>query len=431
MFKALILALLEFQTKRFLAKHKPKVIAITGSVGKTSTKAFTAAVLSQRFRVLAQDGNHNTHASVPLAVFDIPFPEDVRSPLVWLEVLWLMERKIRQRLDHEALVLELGTDHPGEIAHFSYLKPDIAVVTAVAPEHMEFFKTIDAVAQEELSVAKYSQLVLVNRDEIDPVFARYETNPNIDTYGTSGVAEYRYTIEDFDPVKGFRGKFISPEYGEQAAQLNIIAEQTIKAAVAAATVGIKLGLTAPEVVSGLQAIRPVPGRMQLLRGLKDSLLLDDTYNSSPRAAIAALQTLYTFHSKQKIAILGSMNELGTFSKEAHEQVGQACDPAQLAWVITIGKEAEQFLAPAAAGRGCQVRSFASPYDAGAFAHSVLETGAVLLAKGSQNGIFAEEALKVLLHSTEEEDRLVRQESSWLAIKEAQFEKFKEIQGTKR
>jgi len=423
MFKAIILTLLEFQTRRFLHKHRPKVVAITGSVGKTSAKAFTATVLSQRYRVLAQDGNHNTHASVPLAVFDIPFPsEELRNPFMWLQVLWQMEQKIRRPFEHEALVLELGTDHPGEIAHFKYLSPDIAAVTSVAPEHMEFFKTIDAVAKEELAVVNYSQLALINRDDIDPIFARYVTNTNIDTYGTSGVAEYRYIVEDFDVKKGFTGKFVSPEFGEQPVALRLLGEHNIKSAVAAGAIGLKLGLTKEELVAGLEAIQPVPGRMQLLRGLKDSMLIDDTYNSSPKAAIAALQTLYTFPGAQKIAILGSMNELGEFSQQAHEEVGAACDPGLLDWVITVGAEAEKYLARAAAAKGCQVRSFLSPYDAGAFAHRVLQRGATVLAKGSQNGVFTEEALKLLLHSTEEEERLVRQDPIWLQVKETQFEK---------
>lgn len=422
--KGIILFLLEFQAKRFLKKHKPKLIAITGSVGKTSTKLYTATVVSQRFRVMTHYGNHNTHFSVPLAILDIPYPDNIRNPFTWLRVLRTMEAKIHQPFNYEVIILELGTDHPGEIPHFrKYLRPDIAVVTAVAPEHMEFFKTIDAVAQEELSIANFSELAIINRDDIDGVFAQYVQTDSIDTYGTSGVAEYRYLTEDFDPATGFRGKFVSPEFGEQPVALSLIGEHNIKAAVAAGTVAIKLGLSAPEVVAGMQAIQPVSGRMRLLRGMLNSTIIDDTYNSSPKATLAALQTLYLFPAKQKIAILGSMNELGDFSKEAHEQVGKACDGSMLEWVVTIGEEAEKYLAPAAASKGCQVRSFTSPYDAGAFVHSVLRPGAVVLAKGSQNRVFAEEAVKLLLHATEEESQLVRQTPDWLAIKQEQFGKF--------
>jgi UDP-N-acetylmuramoyl-tripeptide--D-alanyl-D-alanine ligase len=215
---------------------------------------------------------------------------------------------------------------------------------------------------------------------------------------------------------------ITPEWGEVPITLQLIGNQSIKSAAAAAAVAAKLGLTSRQVAVGLSRLSPVSGRMQALRGLKDSVLIDDTYNSSPLATKAALDTLYEIEAPQRIAILGSMNEFGDMSAQAHEQVGSMCDPQKLAWVVTIGSEAKQFLAPAATKKGCQVRSFMSPYDAGSFAHSVLEENAVVLAKGSQNGVFAEEALKILLHSTEDESRLVRQSPYWLGVKAKQFEK---------
>ena len=423
--KPIIISLLEHQARRFLAKHHPKLIAITGSVGKTTTKFFTATVLSQKYRVMTHLGNHNTEISVPLAIFDIPLPRNTKSAIDWLRVLWQTQQKIKQPFKYDILMLELGADKPGDIKRFGkYLRPDIAVVTAVAPEHMESFKTIEAVAQEELSVADYSQLLIVNRDDIDSAYAKYVQNSNIDTYGTSGVAEYRYQVEDFDLKKGFKGKLISPEFGELPTSLNLIGEHNIKPAVAAAAVAIKLGLNKQQLQAGLKQIQPVNGRMRVLRGQSGSTLIDDTYNSSPKAAQAALQTLYLLPGKQKIAILGSMNELGEFSKAAHEQVGKVCDPTLLDWLITIGKDANEYLAPAAESKGCQVRTFDSPYDAGAFAHQVMQPGAIVLAKGSQNGVYAEEALKTLLHSTQEESDLVRQEPEWLALKRRHFDKFK-------
>lgn len=424
--KNFVLLLIEFQVKRFLKRHKPKIVAVAGSVGKTSTKMAITTVLRQRFKVHTQEGNYNAEVSVPMAIFDLPMPPlaTLKSPLTWLKQLWYMELKIHRPFGFDVIVLELGTDKPGDIAHFgTYLHPDIAVVTAVTPEHMEFFKTIDAVAQEELTVASFSELIVINRDNIDETFARYVTNSNIDTYGTSGVAEYHYLIEDFEPGVGFVGKFVSPEFGEQQIALTLAGEHNVRAAVAAGVIGIKLGLSQPEIAAGLSAIQPVKGRMNILRGLLNSTIIDDTYNSSPAAAVAALQTLYLFPSKQKIAILGSMNELGDFTQKAHEEVGAVCDPTLLDWVVTIGDNAEKFLAPAAAKRGCQVRSFKSPYEAGGFVHSVLHPDATILAKGSQNGIFVEEAVKILLHSTEEESQLVRQAPEWLAKKSAAFDRY--------
>jgi len=132
--------------------------------------------------------------------------------------------------------------------------------------------------------------------------------------------------------------------------------------------------------------------------------------------------LYGLQTPQRIAILGSMNELGITSATEHEKLGLLCDPQMLSWVVTIGEEAEKYLAPAARRRGCQVRSFKSAIDAGGFVHGVMEQGAIVLAKGSQGGIYAEEAVKILC-VMDEDEKLVRQSPEWMQTKEEFFSKF--------
>ena len=427
MMKQFITNLLESRARRLLKKYNPKIVAVTGSVGKTSTKLAIATVLSEKYKVLAHYGSYNTPIALPLAMFDMHLPLSLRNPLSWFKVLSAMNKKLKQPYPYEVLVLELGADAPGDIEYFKkYIHPDIAVVTAVAEEHMLSFGSIDNVAKEELAVTHFSGLSIINRDDIASEYAKYVPEGiNIDTYGTSGVAEYHYLTDSYEPGKGFIGTFVSPELKEQKVTLQLVGEHNIRSAVAAGAVGIKMGLTPQQVVAGMQKIQPVNGRMHLLRGMNNTTIIDDTYNASPIAVMAALQTLYVFPAKQRIAILGSMNELGAYSQAAHEQVGGACDPALLDWVITVGDEARKYLAPAAEKRGCRVRSFDSPYDAGAAVHKLMEPGAVILAKGSQNRIFTEEAIKVILHSTDEEQYLVRQTPDWLAIKQKQFGKFQE------
>ena len=421
MFKKFIQQRLEALTKRYFRKKDIKLVVVTGSVGKTSTKMAIATVLGEKYAVRVNAGNHNTHMSAPLAMLGIEYPENVHSVSAWIAVWRAAHIRLRQDDDVEVVVQELGTDHPGDIAHFGkYLKPDIAVVTAVSPEHMEFFEGLDAVAQEELGVASYSKLTIINRDDIDQKYAKYANTHEIDTYGLKEGAEYRMVLEPSSPLEGRIGQLIAPEWDKLPVNLQMVGDQGVKAATAAAVVGAKLGLTSQQVAVGMSKIRPVKGRMAVLRGLNDSTLIDDTYNASPLAVHAALDTLYAIEAPQRIAILGSMNELGATSQQAHDEVGKYCDPTKLEWVVTIGEEAEKYLAPAAAEKGCQVKSFQSPYQAGGFVHSVLKQNAVVLAKGSQNGVFAEEALKVLLHATEEEGSLVRQSEYWLGVKREQF-----------
>jgi len=428
MVKKFIINRLEARAKRLLARHKPKIVGVTGSVGKTSTKIAIATVLSEKYRVLAHYGSYNTPIALPLAIFNMHLPLKLRNPFSWFKVFHAMSRQIKKPYPYDVLVLELGADRPGDIEYFKkYVHPDIAVVTAVAEEHMASFGTIEAVAKEELAITGFSGLSLINRDDIDTAYSKYVPEGiNLDTYGTSGVAEYRFISTDYKPGTGFTGTFVSPEFKEVAVNLSVVGEHNIRSAVAAGAVGIKMGLTAEQVAAGMQKIRPVSGRMNLLKGMRGSTIIDDTYNSSPLSAIAALQTLYVFPARQRIAILGSMNELGDVSKAAHERVGNACDPALLDWVITVGAEAQKYLAPSAEKRGCRVMSFMSPYDAGGEVHKLMDSGAVILAKGSQNRVFTEEAVKMLLHSTQEEQYLVRQTPDWLAIKSRQFGKFEDI-----
>jgi UDP-N-acetylmuramoyl-tripeptide--D-alanyl-D-alanine ligase len=371
------------------------------------------------------EGNHNTQMSLPLVIMGVEYPDDVHSIGAWLSVFRAMRERIAQPTGVDVIVAELGTDHPGEIAHFgTYLKPDIGIVTSITAEHMEFFQTIDAVAQEEMGVANFSKVAIINRDDIDSKYAELLTNSNVDTYGTTGAAEYRFEIKDFSLEKGYIGEVVTPEYAEtMAATIRVVGEHSLRPAMGAVAVAVKLGLGPTEIAAGLKAIRPVPGRMQLLRGMKDAIIIDDTYNSSPLAVSSALQTFYSIQAPQRIALLGSMNELGASSAPEHEKVGAMCDPSLLAWVITVGDEAEKHLAPSARARGCQVRSFKTALEAGAFVHSVMEPGAAILAKGSQGNIYLEEAVKVFAMMTDD-DKLVRQSAAWMKIKDEFFSKFK-------
>lgn len=425
MFKNFIQKRLENYVKKYIAKHNPKLVLITGSVGKTSTKLAIATVLSQKYRVRVHEGNHNTHMSVPLAILGINYPDNIRSIGAWLKVRSAAKKRIRSKVaDCDVIVQELGTDAPGDIALFGkYLYADISIVTSVAPEHMEFFKDLDIVAKEELEVNRFSRVTAINRDDIAPEYAKYITTENINTYGLGGVAEYRFEIEDQSLLEGVKGKLIVKDLGEIEVSLRVASQNGVKAAVAGAFVAARLGMTLEEIKGGLELITPPAGRMNILKGLKESTLIDDTYNASPLAVEAALQTLYQQQAPQRIAILGDMNELGETSAEEHRKIGEMCNASLLAWVITVGPESEQYLAPAAKAQGCQVRSFKDPLSAGAFAHSVLEEDAVVLAKGSQNGIFTEESLKILLHDTDDEQKLVRQTPAWLDKKNKQFAKF--------
>jgi UDP-N-acetylmuramoyl-tripeptide--D-alanyl-D-alanine ligase len=169
MFKKFVLRRLQKYVQKYFQKHpEVKLVVVTGSVGKTSTKRAIATIASQKLRVRMEAGNYNTEYSAPLGILGIEYPGRIKSVLAWLSVFRAARRRIRQVTDVDVIVQELGADHPGDIKAFGeYLRPDIVVVTGVTPEHMEYFGNLDKVAEEELAAANFSALALINRDEID------------------------------------------------------------------------------------------------------------------------------------------------------------------------------------------------------------------------------------------------------------------------
>lgn len=414
--KRLLVALLANQVRRLRKKHSFAVVAVVGSMGKTSSKMAAARLLNETCRVRWQEGNYNDPLTVPLVFFGHTEPH-IFNIFAWLKILAQNELSIHRPYPYDIVVTELGTDMPGTIAQFAYLQPELAVVTAVDIEHTEFFGTVDGVAQEELAVFDFADKVLVNTDD---VAAKYLQGRVYDSYGLNGKAMYRASKRK---PRGYASQELTYHMAgkyELRAEIPFLGEQGAKITLAAVAIADELGLSRAEVQKGLRTVQPFAGRLQLLEGIEHSVLIDDTYNASPATTIAALDVLQRGDAPQRIAILGSMNELGKQSKQAHEAVGTHCDPRKLDAVVTIGADAERFLAPVARKNGCHVKSFDSPYRAGEYVASILQEGAVVLAKGSQNRVFAEEALKVLLANQSDASKLVRQSPYWMKIKRKQF-----------
>ncbi len=424
MFKKIVQHKLEQYVKQYTAKHpQVKLVVVSGSVGKTSTKRALGTILSQRFRVRMDDNNHNTEMSAPLGILGVGYPAKVHSLFAWLAVFKAAKNRINSQDDVDIIVQELGTDHIGDIASFGrYLKPDYAMVTAVTPEHMEFFETLDNVAKEELGVSDYSNYTFINSDDVSSAYADFATNPNFTTYGVSEMAEYRLEIEDFNANDGYSCTVYAPVFPQPfSVSVKLLGEHSLRPVAGAIGIAGALGMTPDEIAKGVAAIRAVPGRMNMLAGLDNTVVIDDSYNSSPAAAVAALRTLYTAFAgaPQRIALLGDMRELGKSSQAEHEALAMACDPSLLAWVVTVGPETEKYLAPVAKQRGCQVKSFRNAIKAAEFVRSVTEPGAAILVKGSQNTIYLEEAVKNLCLMSEGVN-LVRQSPEWMAKKQAFF-----------
>ncbi len=395
----------------YLTKGRHQTVVITGSVGKTSVTQAIATLLSEDYVVKTTKQNYNTHRGVPLTVFDLSIPASRRG---WLGLLIQASMKaLFTWPKFSMLVLELGSDKPGDIAKFAFLRPDIAVVTATTPEHMEYFKTLDAVAEEELSASMFSSEVIINTDLVPAKFIKKYSKD---------LSAILYGAETSNTVQIDKGEvIISVEDSRiNSTDFNLIGASGLSTLLASALVAKRLGMDGISIKKGLLRIRPVAGRMNKFTGLNGSTIIDDTYNSSPEAVKVALDYLYEQKATKRIALLGMMNEMGEVSEQLHRKVGSWCDPSKLSLLVTLGEDANLYLAEEAEENGCKVIRTNSPYDAGDIIKKYLSMGTVVLAKGSQNGVYAEEAVKSWLSDPSDEHKLVRQTSYWPSKKAKQF-----------
>jgi UDP-N-acetylmuramoyl-tripeptide--D-alanyl-D-alanine ligase len=413
--KKLVASILGSQLKRLRKKNKIFVVAVAGSIGKTSTKLALAHVLSQTYRVQYQEGNYNDLVTVPLIFFGRKLP-NIFNPLSWAWVFLLNEITISRKYPYHIVVVELGSDAPGQMAEFGkYLTADIGVLTAIVPEHMANFANLDAVAAEELEIRKFCTKIFANKDLISAEYLGHLPNTTV-TYGINQPADIQMKNITWNGGEEATFEIVYGGVTFLHGEHEQVTEPQLYSICAAVSVGTELDMTTSAIDKGIRTIQPVSGRMQHLNGLSGALILDDTYNASPEAMIGALDTLYRMNASQKIAILGNMNELGEYSEKEHKRIGEYCDPHELAFLATIGPDANKYLAPAAAARGCLVKTFDSPVDAGKFVKERLRSDTVVLVKGSQNGVFAEEAAKQMLALPADSAKLVRQSHYWMRVK---------------
>ena len=311
-------------------------------------------------------------------------PKNAKSPLAWLKVFADARASIHTPDAPDIIIQECGIDRPGEMSIFTkYMQPDIAIITSVAPEHMEFFKTMDAVAHEELSISQAAKKTIFNLHDIDKKYHSLIAGNRI-SYGDQAA-------DVFLKIKKFTGSGCAANLQfsgktSRVVTISVLGEHNIRSITGAAAAGLACSMDIEEVAAALEKIQPVSGRMNILDGIRGCTLLDDTYNASPIAMEHSLKTLYSLEAKHKIAVLGDMNELGGTSETEHKKIGKLCDPKQLDLLITVGNLSKTYLAPTAEKNGCKVISFQSAPEAGEFLKNSDIKDATILFKGSQGGI---------------------------------------------
>ncbi len=426
MFDSYFIKRLQSMAAQYLAAHPDiKVVAVAGSIGKATTRRAVASVLSRSYRVRMHDAHHKDPQYIATELLGINLPDKPRLG-DWFAAIKAAKARVGSERDVDIIVQEINTTKPGDFAAVGvYLHPALTIVTGITPEQMERFGTFEALAQEYMSIGTFSQYLLINRDDTDVKAVQFDVTPNFSTYGTSGAAEYRYEIDSFDVVDGYKGQLIGLERNPVKAPLNIVGEHMLRAAVAAYAAAVRIGMEDDRIVEGLAVLRPLPGRMNPLRGIDGTVVIDDTHDARPASVAAALQTLYALDVQdvpQRIAVIGDVQNLSGLAKEEHEKLGALCDGGLLTWLVLVGHDAEMYIAPAARARGCQVHIARNAIEAGEFVRSVTEEHAVILVAGSAS-LYLEEAVKVLCDLTEDFE-LVRQTPEYMAQKNAYFSLFR-------
>lgn len=329
MLSKILQSYLRFWATRYLKRVKPQIIAITGSVGKTSAKEAIFEVLKIKFgsHVRKSAGNLNTETGAPLAILGIS-----QSPtrfFDWLPIVLAVPFRAGTNLETTILVLELAADKPGDIRYFTrFIKPSIAVLTAIGPSHLQAFKEMEKIIEEKsalLWALKTDGWAVMNLDDERVHKVSYGGRYQKMTYGITQKADLMAQdivtkIEKDQPQTKFsiKGKIdinvLSPTLGGEA---------NVYAGLAAAAVGSIMGLTAAEIKKGLENIEPEKHRMNVLAGKNNSIIIDDCYNANPLSMRAALNVLKDLDGKRKIAVLGDMKELGKISAEAHRIIGKS------------------------------------------------------------------------------------------------------------
>ena len=427
-FKKIIVYLLTWEARAVLLRAKPKIIAVTGSVGKTTTKDAIFAALSPHLHVRKSDKSFNSDIGVPLAILGLE--NGWHDPIKWISNLFRGLALVIVPKDYPRwLVLEVGADRPGDIRKIArWLRPDIAVITAVPeiPVHVEFFDSPKAVLREKRSLAEHLKpggKLVINGD--DPHLSDLQSDFRGVTV-TFGLEDHNDFFASHDDIvyegsepSGIRFRVNHLGSSVPVSIYGSLGRPRMYSALAALAVASTVGVDLVAGSHGLAQWSPPPGRMRILKGVRNSIIIDDTYNSSPAAALAALDTLRSVAATgRKIALLGDMLELGKYANDAHKEVGERA-AASADMLVTVGFRA-RLMAEAALDAGMtdeNVRSYEQGESerAGLELEKELQPGDIVLVKGSQS-IRMERAVEVLLAEPEKApELLVRQETEWKSI----------------
>src|SRR3989344_2759059 len=427
-YKTILVRVLQVESRLVLWRYKPKIIVITGSVGKTSTKDAVFAILSQVSYVRKSEKSYNSEIGLPLTILGVP--NGWNNLAVWLKDIafgfWLF---LAVHKYPEWLVLEVGVGKPGDMQKTaSWLRTDAVIITAIGetPVHIEFFSSRKHLVEEKsglIKTLKKDGLLVLNSDDETVLEMKTKIKHRTVTYGFGEGADVRGSGDSilYNSTGEPAGVIYRVDEGGNSVPVvieEVFGKNHVYASLAGLALSLGLKLNMLTAANSLKNYDVPPGRMRLLKGIESSLIIDDTYNSSPFACESALKTLGEIKCEgRKIAILGDMLELGRHTQEAHKNIGTVA-MANADILITVGNRHEAIRDGAieAGFKKKNFHEFLDSSEAKEFIKTFIEKGDLVLVKGSQ-GMRMERVVEAILLDQENKKKLlVRQEKEWLQKK---------------
>jgi UDP-N-acetylmuramyl pentapeptide synthase len=425
-FKNIIYTILKWEAIVVLKRFQPRIIGVAGSVGKTSTKDALYASLKDFIVIRKNQKSFNSEIGVPLTILGLE--TGWNNPMMWIKNIFYGFKVMFSKEYPDWVVLELGTDHPGDMKKLiSWIELDYAVFTRFPniPVHAENFAKAQDVNEEDAQMMfglKKDGVLVLNAD--DPLIAELALKSTFKTlwYGfnakKNGVGVSNIEMQ-YDTEQKVIGQHIKINFGSNSVPFTISGALGIQHAypiLASLVVAKDLGINVLDVLQTLDNYKVPAGRMNIVEGIENITLIDDSYNSSPVALQLAIETLGQIHAPTKIAVLGDMSELGRYTQAEHKKIAHILKEQNISFLITIGERAEYIAEEAQELKIKCVYMALSHADA---ANKVLEWAkgnTVVLIKGSQSARMEKISYALLKDKHRAKELLVRHDKTWKAIK---------------
>ncbi|MDO8492821.1 MAG: UDP-N-acetylmuramoyl-tripeptide--D-alanyl-D-alanine ligase [bacterium] len=427
-FKKIIVGALTLEARLLVSRLKPKILMVTGSVGKTSTKDAIFTALNSFLKVRKSEKSFNTEFGVPLTILGLK--NAWGNPFFWLWNLIIGLFRALAISDYpEWLVLEVGADHPEDLQKLTkWLKPDVTVVTRLPdiPPHVVYYSSPESLIEEESVPAtklKEGGTLILNSDDEKVLALGQNCRGKVLTYGLTPKADI-YSLGDEIVYETKHGRevpmgmrfIVVYENNRISFELHdCLGIQHIYPVLAGVATALSLGAKLEKLHEAFETHRAPNGRMRIIEGIKGTTIIDDSYNSSPVAVELALLTLKQLKvSGRRIAALGDMRELGSYAKEEHQKIGNLA--AKICNIlITVGPLSREIVEGALDTLMDEknIYQFEDSKTAGKFLEGIIREGDTVLVKGSQNTIRMEWLVEeIMAHPENKGKLLVRQDNEW-------------------